>query len=117
MKNCLYCGKEIVGRKDKKYCDDQCRNSYNNQMNSDASDFVRQINGILRKNRKILEDLLPPDGMTKVSVKTLLTSGFNFSHHTHLYTTRAGAVYTYCYEFGYLPLEGDFYLIVKRESK
>jgi hypothetical protein len=117
MKQCLYCQKEMVGRRDKKFCDDQCRNSYNNQQNSDANDLVRQINYTLRKNRRIMEELLPAEGMAKVPAKTLHAAGFDFDYHTHLYTTKAGAVYHYCYEYGYLPIEGDYFLIVKREKK
>lgn len=114
---CLDCHKPISGRRDKKFCDDQCRNNYNNKQLGELPAEVKNINLILRKNRRILEELLPPEGMTKVPAKTLLTKGFDLTYHTHLYTTKAGSVYHYCYEFGYLPIEGDYYLIVKREKK
>lgn len=29
---CLNCDKTLKGRTDKKFCDDYCRNSYNNQL-------------------------------------------------------------------------------------
>ena len=31
---CLDCGAVLHGRADKKFCNDQCRNNYNNQLNS-----------------------------------------------------------------------------------
>jgi len=116
-RTCLECGTTLKGRRDKKFCDDQCRNLFNNKLNSETSPEIRHINLILKKNRKILEDILPPDGKTKVSGKKLKDLGFNQTYLTHTYTTQAGSVYRYCYEFGYLPLEGDYFLIVKREKK
>ena len=60
-KTCLACGKPLKGRVDKKFCDDYCRNNYNNQQKAKGShsNFVRNINNTLLKNRKILESILP----------------------------------------------------------
>ncbi len=45
MKNtCVECGEEIKGRADKKFCSDQCRSAFNNRLNSDATNFIRNIN-------------------------------------------------------------------------
>ena len=41
MKTCLECGEPILGRSDKKFCSDLCRNAYNNKANSDSNNFVR----------------------------------------------------------------------------
>ena len=40
-KQCLECGTAIRGRADKKFCSDQCRNQYNNTLNRDANNYVR----------------------------------------------------------------------------
>ena len=45
-RKCPECGDKIIGRVDKKFCSDQCRNTYNNRLNSDASNTVRNINNI-----------------------------------------------------------------------
>jgi hypothetical protein len=116
-RKCLECGTPIHGRRDKKFCDDQCRNDHNNRLLSETSEEFKAINQILRKNRKILEELITPEGKTKIAGKVLAEKGFNFTYITHLYTTKTGSTYRYCYEYGYLPLEGDFFLIVKREKK
>jgi len=58
-KPCMACGKPIKGRSDKKFCDDYCRNSYNNDLKSDSNNYVRNINNGLRKNRRILKESLP----------------------------------------------------------
>ena len=117
-KTCPECGDKIIGRADKKFCSDQCRNSYNNRLNSDASNLVRNINNILRKNRRILQELNKQSGKTMVSRDILLSKGFNFTYHTHTYTTKKEVVYHFCYEQGYLFLEDkQLYLLVSREDK
>jgi hypothetical protein len=113
---CLECGDKIKGRSDKKFCNDQCRNGYNNRQKSDANAMVRRINHILRRNRHILEELVPPEkGKISLPQGRLLDEGFNFSYHTHTYITKNGHTYVFCYEYGYLPLENDYYMLVKRE--
>ena len=115
-KTCLSCGKTLKGRFDKKFCDDYCRNNYNNQQKTrgSQSSYVRNINNTLLKNRKILEGILPGTEETaKASKDKLQRLGFHFKYITHLYTTKTGKTYFYCYDYGYLPLEHDWYLIVK----
>jgi predicted nucleic acid-binding Zn ribbon protein len=115
---CPECGDRIIGRSDKKFCSDQCRNTYNNKLNSDATNTVRNINNILRKNRRVLEELNKQSGKTMVTRETLLTNGFNFTYHTHTYTTQKGFTYYFCYEQGYLFLEDkSLYLLVASKDK
>lgn len=114
-RTCLECGEPLRGRADKKFCDDACRNSYNNRQNSDANNYVRNVHYVLRKNRRILEEL-NPDGTTKTSRSKLVEKGFDFDYHTSLYTTKAGATYFFCYEYGYLPIEGDMMVLVKKKE-
>jgi len=114
-KLCPECGDKIIGRADKKFCSDACRNSHNNELNKDSKNLIRNINNRLRKNYRILETLNPSD-KTKTTKEKLLRHGFSFEFFTSTYTTKAGAVYFYLYDQGYLALENDFYLIVKRVS-
>ncbi len=117
-RNCLTCGKPLKGRIDKKFCDDYCRSNFNNSLNSDTSAYMRRLNNILRKNRRVLMDLIPEGEETAKYPKEKLTRlGFNWQYFTHLYTTKKGVVYHFCYEFGYLPLEGDWVLLVKRKEE
>lgn len=113
---CLDCGEALLGRADKKFCNDNCRNNYNNRLNSDATNYVRRVNGILRKNRRILAELNPSDKAT-VHRDKLVERGFNFSYFTNTYTTQKGATYHFCYEYGYLELDNDFFMIVLRNRQ
>lgn len=117
-KLCLTCSKPVKGRSDKKFCDDYCRAAYNNDLKSAANNLIRNVNNALGKNRRILERLLPEGEPTaKTNKDKLLEKGFQFKYRTHLYQTKNEKTYFYCYEYGYLPLENNWYLIVKREEE
>lgn len=110
---CPECGEPIAGRIDKKFCSDLCRNAFNNRANSDSTNLVRNINHILRKNRRLLEAHLQGE-KTTVPKQKLIDKGFNFKYFTHQTITKNNHVYTFCYEFGYLPLDSGLILIVKK---
>ncbi len=112
---CLECGEAFFGRKDKKFCSDQCRNAYNNRLNSDATNFVRNVNNTLRKNRRILAEL-NPTGKTKIRRDKLLAKGFNFTYFTNIYRTKAGKVYHFCYDQGYIAIDDDYLALVVRQE-
>lgn len=113
---CLDCGTPLQGRADKKFCNDLCRNNYNNQLNSSSYNLVRNINNILRRNRRVLEEL-NPTGKTKTTRKKLTAKGFDFDHITSIYQTKNGSTYFFNYEYGYLLLDNDEVLLVKREGE
>jgi hypothetical protein len=119
VKNCLACERPIKGRTDKKFCDDSCRNNYNNRLNSDASPLIRNINNILRKNRRILEELL--SGLEKqvlvIEKQKLVEKGFQFEYFTEHYSTKENEQYYYCYDYGYRPLQDEKLLAVKDTRK
>ena len=115
---CLNCDKPLKGRTDKKFCDDYCRNNYNNQLKSNTINLVRNINNALGKNRRILENLfIAGEEMAKTTRDKLLQKGFQFKYITHTYTNKKGNTYFFCYDIGYLPLESDWYLLVKRKEE
>ena len=116
--NCLSCDKPLKGRSDKKFCNDYCRAAYNNELKSITNNQMRNINNALSKNRRILEELLPEGEETaKATMQKMIQKGFLFKYVTHLYTTKTGKTYYYCYEYGYLPLDNDWYLIVRRKEE
>jgi hypothetical protein len=119
-KNCLDCNKPIKGRADKKFCDDLCRNNYHNRLNSDETPLVRNINNVLRKNRRILQDLL--SGMEKkvlvIDKIKLAEKGYQFDYCTeHYTTTKENEQYCYCYEYGYRLLDEEKLMVVKDTRK
>jgi predicted nucleic acid-binding Zn ribbon protein len=113
-KQCPECEDPIIGRTDKKFCSDGCRNSYNNRVNKDQKNLIRNINNRLRKNWRILESL-NPNQKTKTTRDKLISKGFDFNYFTSIYTTKSGTIYYFIYDQGYLPLENQYYALVKRE--
>ncbi|GGI24370.1 hypothetical protein [Pedobacter mendelii] len=113
---CLDCNGLLRGRADKKFCDDQCRNNYNNRQKADDNSFLNEVNRVLKKNRDILRNK-NPEGKIKVKREILLRKGFDFNYHTHTYATQKGTIYVFCYEYGYLLLENEEVLLIKREEK
>ncbi len=112
-KRCLECGEIILGRADKKFCSDYCRNAYNNRKNKASSNLIRNVNNKLKKNWRILEKL-NPDEKTKVHKSKLTDLGFDFTYFTSIYTTKKQTVYYFVYDQGYLDIGGGFYMLVKR---
>lgn len=116
LTNCQYCQAALQGRADKKFCDDQCRTAYNNQFRGEPP-IIREINKTLRKNRKILEQLIPAEfGKARVSHRKLIEAGYDFSYHTHALVTKAGAHYYFCYDYGYLKIEDEVFMLVRRSA-
>lgn len=117
IRKCLSCGAIVRGRPDKKYCDESCRNSYNNRYYSESHAYVRNINQNLKKNRTILERLLPKQRlMARAPQYRLYSMGFRFQYYTHTHTNKNGKQYFFCYEYGYLLLDKERVLIVKRPT-
>lgn len=115
QRKCPECGDRIIGRIDKKFCGDACRNAHNNRINKDSKNLIRNTNNRLRKNYRILE-ALNPNKKTKCSRAKLIEKGFDFNYFTSIYTTKTGNIYYFVYDQGYLPLEGDYYALVKRDD-
>jgi hypothetical protein len=114
MKNCLECNEKIVGREDKKFCSDGCRNAYNNKINKDSTNFMRNVNNKLRKNYRILSEL-NTEGKSKTTRSKLMSKEFDFEFFTSIYNTKTGNTYYFLYDQGYRILEDDYYMLVKKE--
>lgn len=118
--NCRLCESPLKGRSDKKFCDDSCRNNYNNRLKAKTgqSAYIRNINNALLKNHQVLQSLFAgPEDTVKISAERLQRAGFLFRYFTDTFTTRNGKTYFYCYDYGYLPLENGWYLVVKRRER
>lgn len=112
-RHCRECNEVLHGRKDQKFCSDYCRNTFNNRLNEDSNATVRKVNRILRKNRRILEELLSHKQCVKPAVD-LIEMGYNFNYHTNLFQTKNGNTYYFCYELGYLKQQNNRCIIVEK---
>ncbi|AQX13183.1 hypothetical protein BAX94_13835 [Elizabethkingia meningoseptica] len=114
MQHCLECGEKILGRSDKKFCTDSCRNAYNNRQNKDSTNLMRNINNRLRKNHRILRHI-NKEGKTKISQQKLLSLGFDFNFITQTVTYKNGSEYRFVYNQGYKILEENWVLLVQKD--
>lgn len=113
VRKCLDCGTILKGRSDKKFCSDQCRNNYNNTINREANNLVRNVHSVLRKNRKILCELYE-NGKTRIHKDALFVSEFNMNFYTHSVETDDNSIITrYCYEYGYREVNSEYIVLVK----
>jgi DNA-directed RNA polymerase subunit M/transcription elongation factor TFIIS len=112
---CLDCDSPLIGRSDKKFCDDACRSNFNNKSKSNDEIYIRKVNVVLNKNRRILKQF-NPEGKVRMKVKKLQTEGFDFDCFTSIYRTAKGNKYYFCYEYGYLLLPPDEVLLIKRKD-
>lgn len=112
---CLYCNKIIkAGRPDKKFCSEGHRNLYHNKLKAEERKETKKIDGILKNNRNILKDLLGENKSVNVKQEQLLKKGFEFDYLTHYVTSHfQNNKYTFCYNYGYRPLEKNTYMVVK----
>lgn len=103
MKNdCLNCGKTIVGRIDKKYCDSYCKSAFQyEQKKGNENSLFRTIDLQLKLNRRLLKEF-NKSGKSYVREKDMNARGFNKKYFTHYWKTNKGEVYLFCYEYGFL---------------
>jgi len=116
IKVCLECGEKIIGREDKKFCADACRNAFNNKINKDSNNYMRNINNKLRKNYRILSEL-NVNGKSKASKSKLISKGFAFDYITNILHTKSGNTYYFIYDQGYMVLDNEFYILVKKDTQ
>lgn len=112
MQTCLECGEKIIGRADKKFCNDACRNFYNNRQNRDSTNFMRNVNNKLRKNYRILYSLKFIKGKAQTTTDSLASQGFDFDYFTNFKIYKNGAEYRFVYDIGYKYLAENRLLVV-----
>lgn len=112
---CKDCNADLVGRSDKKFCGDACRSNYYNQLHAEERKLMNSINSILRRNRRVLDEMRR-SRILKSSKEDLLGKGFNFSFFTHRKTDRGFKTSYYCYDLGYQQNKEGNYILLKDQD-
>lgn len=105
-KICQQCGKKLTGRLDKKFCDDQCRNTFNNQNKRDDQQYIQEVNRLIRKNRRILKSLCPI-GKATVRKEVLDTMQYDYRYFSSIYKSTQNQVYYVCYDYAFSPIKQE----------
>lgn len=106
VRECPVCTEFITGRTDKTFCSDHCRNTFNNKLNRDYNNTLRNINNILRRNRRILINLAQNTTQEELYVNELSTRGFNFGFMTSVHDVQNEDFRkVFCYDVGYTIMQ------------
>ena len=112
---CLECGDEIVyGRKDKKYCSEECRNRYHNHSHRACRQYKRMVNTILERNYDILDDLIK-SGIEAIWVADAIALGYNPAYVTS-YRKHGKRSMCHCYDICYVTTDNRMTSISKIQN-
>ncbi|MFN8153027.1 MAG: hypothetical protein U0Y08_01910 [Bacteroidia bacterium] len=109
-KNCKECGEPFLGRTDKKFCGDLCRNAYHNKSNGYRNALIRHVNHKLRRNRSILAELFNRD-VFEITLEELSFLGFDLRFYTQE-NKLSDQWFRFCYDFGYHLDEESLYVSI-----
>ncbi|MCC6754668.1 MAG: hypothetical protein IT266_11870 [Saprospiraceae bacterium] len=113
MKNCHWCNAGILGRSDKKYCDNHCRSAHYQQRQRTDSAILRHINRKLRLNRSLLARLYVQYRGASIPLQALQDLGFDANFHTHVVVRKSGAAIKMFYDYGLNSCDGHAVRICK----
>ena len=113
---CPIYGTSFLGRRDKKFCSDNCRAISHQAEKQKQAPIIKQINTILKKNRDLLNKL-NTTGKITLFEDQLLKKGFDMQYYTHSFTTKTGRTYYFCYDEGYAFLEDGRVLLVRQKQE
>jgi hypothetical protein len=109
---CLYCQDILKGRSDKKFCNEACRNAHNNDQKAKERTSIKRVDLSLKKNRRILSEMIGTNKTVVVDKLILLRSGFDTKYHTHQHLTGKQETYKYCYDLGWKEIEGGLKIMI-----
>ena len=78
---CIECGKQIIGRTDKKFCSLTCKNRHNNKKIREIKEKRIKIINKISRNYEILETLLD-ERRSNFSLEELSKLGFDHNYIT-----------------------------------
>ena len=112
---CLECGDEIVyGRKDKKFCSDECRHKHHNAHHRSCRHYKRMVGAILDRNYEILEELVK-SGIKAIWVADAIAIGYNPAYVTS-YRKHGTRSMCHCYDICYVATENRMTSISKIQN-
>lgn len=104
-KLCPCCGRPVLGRSDKKFCGDACRSHYFRSQNEAFLVSIRQVDSILKRNRRILSRFWEKAGSGPVPVHRLQEAGFAPQFCTQVMSDAQGRDWQVVYDLGFRQTE------------
>ena len=118
-KPCPICGKQIVGRSDKKFCSTSCKSKFHHPAMQQKGDSIKIVNRFLFQNFKIMESIFKEEKKNKIMVPRILLDkmGFHFSYCTSCYINKEDKLYRYIYEYGWMEFSNQELMLVRKGKK
>lgn len=116
-KRCPHCRKPIgAGRTDKRFCDDQCRNSYNREKRrleafAAGEDKREQIIRLIKRNYTLLKKFNPRQEEWIADGAELYDAGFRAEYCTGCRLLEDGRLKYYCFGQSWITLSGNRLLL------
>lgn len=114
---CKQCSKPIdpvKGRKDRVFCDENCKNKFHNTQTYLEEQEIKRIQLLLKKNRRVLKKMFARPDRDEIKKERLLKEGFDFDYHTHFVTSKIKKnQFTFCFDYGYRAVSELTFKIVK----
>ena len=114
---CKVCGTKLEGRRDKKYCNQSCKNQYHYDMRALHRTEVSADLGFLFRNRTILHEILDQENSKKKKVPRSLLQfmGFRFPCYTGSHMNKQGKTYYFIFDYSWMAFSDKEVLILKRD--
>ena len=119
MKNlCPICGKNIVGRSDKKFCSTKCKNNYHHPSKNLKGDQIKMVNTFLFQNFKIMESIFSNERKDKLMVPRILLDkmGFHYAYSTGCYINKQKKLYRYIYNYAWMEFSDQRLMLIRSNT-
>lgn len=115
QETCLHCGGSFgYGRVDKKFCCEECKNTYHNMKRKERRFIKLRIQNALNKNYSILEKLIAK-GISNIDLYDLKLLGYNLEYMTSSRKIR-NHTEVWCYEIRFTMTETQIKNIRRMDS-
>ena len=111
---CRECGAPLTGRKDKQFCNDDCRTAWHNRNYYNRLRPMAEVNRKLRLNRAALERVYSL-GLRSISLSDGRLAGYDKSVFTSADRPLLGPVVYHLYEFSFRIRGNKICRLVKNE--
>jgi hypothetical protein len=117
INECLNCHKKLAGRRDKKYCDAQCKAEYHNKNKTYGELYIASVQSKTRHNRRILKTL-SPEGKATIRKEVLDQMGYDYRYFSGIFKSKS-VLYYLVYDYAFAPIfekNVEKALIVQRQD-
>lgn len=97
---CRECGAPLTGRKDKQFCNDDCRTAWHNRKYYNRLREMAEVNRILRRNHTLLESVHSL-GLRSIRLSDRRLAGYDVHFFTSIEKPLIGPVVYHLYEYSY----------------